>query len=171
MRWAIITVVALFAIIIAIFAAGAVLPRKHVATSTTRITTGPQVIWDTIIDHANDPKWRPELAKIERLPDHNSHPVWLETYKDGMKLELEDTLADSPKKLVREVHDTGDMFSGRWEITVTQLGAVYSEVRITEYGEVPNPFFRFMSRFVFRHTKSMEQYLQSLHNNLDGSGG
>lgn len=171
MRWVIMAVVALVAIIIAIFAAGAVLPQKHVASSTIRISTGPQTIWDTIIDHSKDPQWRPELKSVEKLADHNGHSVWQENYKDGMKLRVEDTSVESPKKLVREVRETGNIFSGRWEIEVTQLGTTYSEVRITEYGEVANPFFRFMSRFVFGHTKSMEQYLTSLRNKLDGSGG
>ena len=162
MRWVIIIVVALIAIVIAIFAAGAVLPRKHIATLAANIHQPPQVVWTTITDHVDDAKWRSDLKTIERLPDRNGHPVWLETYKDGMRLELEDTSADPPKKLIRQVRDTSNMFSGRWEIEVSPDGANASTVRITEYGEVPNPFFRFMSRFVFGHTKSMEQYLTAL---------
>ena len=162
MRWVIIVIVALVAVIIAIFAVGAVLPRKHVASVMTRINQPPLVIWQAINHHADEPKWRTELAGIEKQPDRNGDPVWLETYKDGMKLELEDTQAEAPKKLVRQVRDTGNMFSGRWEIEILPDGANASTVRITEYGEVPNPFFRFMSRFVFGHTKSMEQYLTAL---------
>ena len=155
-------VIALVAIVIAIFAAGAVLPRKHVASVAARIGQRPRAIWSLIIDHGDDPKWRPELKSIEQRPNRNGHPVWLETYKNGSRLELEDTVIDPPRRLVREVRDTGNMFSGRWEIEIAPDGANASTVRITEYGEVPNPFFRFMSRFVFGHTKSMEQYLSNL---------
>jgi hypothetical protein len=162
MRWVIIIIVALVAIIIAIFAAGAVLPRKHVASVITRISQPQQMVWPAIHNHVEDPKWRPELKSIEQLPDRNGHPVWLETYKDGMKLELEDIEVSGPKRLVREVRDTGNMFSGRWEIDITSVGDTACTVTITERGEVPNPFFRFMSRFVFGHTKSMEQYLAAL---------
>jgi hypothetical protein len=35
-------------------------------------------------------------------------------------------------------------------------------VRITEDGEVYNPIFRFMSRFVFGHTHTMDAYLRAL---------
>ena len=164
-------IVALVAIIIAIFAAGAVLPKQHVAISSAMIrTNSPDFVWNALINHAEDPQWRDDLQKVERMPDRNGHQVWLETYKNGMKLELEDIFADPPKKLVREVRDTGNMFSGRWEIEVTKETPIYCKATITEYGEVPNPFFRFMSRFVFGHTKSMEQYLQSLRRHVDGTG-
>jgi hypothetical protein len=162
MRWVIIIIVALVAIIIAIFAAGAVLPRKHVASVMARISQPQQVVWLAVHNHGEDPRWRPELKTIEQLPDRNGHPVWLETYKDGMKLELEDVEVNGPKRLVREVRDTGNMFSGRWEIDIAPPGDAACTVTITERGEVPNPFFRFMSRFVFGHTKSMEQYLSAL---------
>lgn len=162
MRWVIMIVVALITFVIAIFAAGAVLPRRHVASRSIRVNQTPQVVWLTIHNHADDATWRPELKTIKQLPERNGHPVWLETYKDGSKLEIEDTVVDGPKRLVRQVRDTGNMFSGRWEIDITPLGETASTVRITEYGEVPNPFFRFMSQFVFGHTKTMEQYLTAL---------
>ena len=162
MRWAIIIVVAVIAIIIAIFAAGAVLPRKHVASVMARIGQPQQVVWLVINNHAEDPKWRSDLAGIQQLPDRNGHPVWLETNKHGSRLELEDTVVDGPKRLVREVRHTGNMFSGRWEIDIAPAGETACTVSITEFGEVPNPFFRFMSRFVLGHTKSMEQYLAAL---------
>jgi hypothetical protein len=162
LRWVIIIVVALVALIIAIFAAGAVLPRKHMASVMTRLSQPQQVVWLTINNHADDPKWRPDLKSIEKLPDRNGHPVWLETYKNDMKLELEDTMVDGPKQLVRQVHDQGNIFSGTWTIDVTANGDNACTVAITENGEVPNPFFRFMSRFVFGHTKGMEQYLVAL---------
>jgi hypothetical protein len=177
MRWVIIVIGALAALIIAIFAAGAVLPRKHVASMAARIAQPQQAVWQTISNHADDPKWRPELAKIERMPDREVmyllqgssgppnkrlEPVWLETYKNGMKLELEDMEVVPPKRLVRIVRDTGNMFGGSWTIDITPNGDNACTVKITENGEVPNPFFRFMSRFVFGHTKSMEQYLTAL---------
>ena len=162
MRWVIMVVVAVIAIIIAIFAAGAVLPRKHKAAVITEINQPPEVLWQTINDQAEAAKWRADVKSIQRMPDRNGHPVWQETSKDGMTLELEDTESAAPRRLVRTVRDTGNMFSGQWEILLSPLGTTGSTIRITETGEVPNPFFRFMSRFVFGHTKSMEQFLTAL---------
>jgi hypothetical protein len=162
MRWVIMVVVALIAFMIAIFAAGAVLPRKHMAAVITDINQPPAALWQTINDQTQATSWRSDLQSVERKPDRNGHLVWLETYKNGMKLELEDTEAAAPRKLVRTVRDTGNMFSGQWEILISPLGTTGSTIRITETGEVPNPFFRFMSRFVFGHTKTLEQYLTAL---------
>jgi hypothetical protein len=52
-------------------------------------------------------------------------------------------------------------FGGTWtyEIAAADGGAT---LRITEDGLVKNAFFRFMSRFIFGHTATMEQYLKDL---------
>ena len=162
MRWVIIVIGAIVAIVIAVFAVGATLPRQHKAALSIRLHQSPQVVWSAISNHANDNTWRPDLESIRQLPDRNGHAVWQETYKNGNTLELEDTTVDGPKKLVREVHDNSNIFSGRWEIDIAPAGDSGSTVHITEYGEVPNPLFRFMSRFVFGHIKNIEDYLSAL---------
>lgn len=42
-------------------------------------------------------------------------------------------------------------------------------VTITENGEVSNILFRFMSRYIFGHTASIDTYLKALANHLGGS--
>jgi hypothetical protein len=66
-----------------------------------------------------------------------------------------------PQKLVTRIADPKLPFGGTWafEIAPTAEGAT---LRITERGYVTNPFFRFMSRFVFGQTSTMESYLRSL---------
>src|SRR5437588_1122555 len=135
MRWVIIIVIALIAVIIAIFATGAVLPRKHVASVMARINQPDQVVWQTITDHVHDPEWRHDLASVKRV-ENPFGPTWLETYKNGMKLELGDIVDHPPRRLIREVRDTGNMFSGRWEIDIVSTGGTACTVSITEYGEV-----------------------------------
>lgn len=67
----------------------------------------------------------------------------------------------APQKLVTRIANPKLPFGGTWtfEIAPAAEGAT---LRITERGYVTNPFFRFMSRFVFRHTSTMEIYLKSL---------
>jgi hypothetical protein len=66
-----------------------------------------------------------------------------------------------PRKLVSRIADPKLPFGGTWtfEITPTAEG---STLRITENGFVTNPVFRFLSRFVFGHTGTIESYLKSL---------
>ena len=161
MRWVVFAVVFLICLIIAIFAAGAMLPLNHVASQKIKLNQQPEAVWKAITDHSSEPNWRSDLKSIEHLPDQNGHPAWRETYKDGMKLFLEDTEALGPRRLVRKVKDSGDMFSGQWTFDITPADGG-SILEITERGQVPNPFFRFVSRFIMGHTKSMEQYMTSL---------
>ena len=52
-------------------------------------------------------------------------------------------------------------YGGTWTFEVIQDGRS-SVVRITENGEVRNPIFRFLSRFAFSKTASIEAYLRAL---------
>ena len=52
-------------------------------------------------------------------------------------------------------------FGGTWTFVVTPDGTG-SHIAITEHGEVHNVLFRFLSRFVFGHTATLEGYLRAL---------
>ncbi|MCU1310523.1 MAG: Polyketide cyclase/dehydrase [Candidatus Angelobacter sp.] len=162
MRWIILGTIFLVTFVLAIFATGAMLPLGHVASKKLKLNQPPEAIWQAISNHSDDPNWRSDLKGVERLPDQNGHPAWQETYKDGMKLLLEDSETVPPQKLVRRVKDSGNMFSGQWTFEIAPVGSGGSILEITERGEVPNPFFRFVSRFIMGHTKSIEQYMTAL---------
>jgi hypothetical protein len=162
MRWVIIATVFAITVLLGIFAAGAMLPLGHVASRKVKLNQTPDAVWQAINNHPDEPNWRPELKSIERLADVNGHPAWQENYKDGMKLLLEDTESVPAKKLVRKVAESRNMFSGQWEFEITPAAAGSSILQITERGQVPNPLFRFVSRFIMGHTKSMEQYMTAL---------
>jgi hypothetical protein len=42
-----------------------------------------------------------------------------------------------------------------------------SELRITEEGEVYNPIFRFVSRFIMGHTATIDSYLSAVRKRLE----
>jgi hypothetical protein len=67
----------------------------------------------------------------------------------------------APKRLVGRITDTSLPFRGSWTY-VLQSEGTGTRLSITENGEVYNPIFRFMSRFVFGHTATMERYLVDL---------
>jgi hypothetical protein len=65
------------------------------------------------------------------------------------------------EKLVTRIVDRDLGYFGSWtyELLPVEGG---TRVRITENGEVPNVLFRFLSRFVFGHTATMDTYLKAL---------
>ena len=161
MKKALLVVVGVLVIlIIAVVVIGLLTPEEHRASRTLKTKQAPQVIWDAINDHANEPKWRDDVASVTSVGEKNGKPVWQENYKDGNTVQLATTESKPPTRLVREIAEEGP-FSGRWEIDITPTPEG-SNVRITEIGKVPNPIFRFVSKYVLGHTTQMTKYLTSL---------
>jgi hypothetical protein len=57
-------------------------------------------------------------------------------------------------------------FGGKWTYELTPSGTG-TMLRITEDGEVYNPVFRFVSRFVMGHTATMDKYLADVGKAID----
>jgi hypothetical protein len=106
------------------------------------------------------PGWREGLKSVERLPDQNGLPAHLEITSSG-ELPMETLEMTPPQKLVTRIADSNLPFGGTWTFEITPV-ADGATLRITERGYVTNPFFRFLSRFVFRQTSTIETYLKSL---------
>lgn len=146
---------------IIVFVIGSFLPEDHVASKTLTLRQPPEKVWQVISDFANQPKWNPEMKSVERLPDRNGHAVWQEEMS-GMKIPLETLETEAPKKLVRRIASEDLGFGGDWEYIITPTIEGGSQLTITERGKVPNALFRFMSKYVFGHTATMEKYMTAL---------
>lgn len=151
----------LVVLILVVLVAGLLLPEEHRASRTLATKQSSHAIWDTINDHANESKWRSDLESVTSLGERNGKPVWQENYKDGNKVALITNESKPPTRMVRELTDLEGPFSGRWEIDIQPTPAG-SNATITEVGKVPNPFFRFVSKYVIGHTTQMEKYLTNL---------
>ena len=160
-KWIIRIVLALVILIAAVFIAGALLPEEHHASKTLITKQSPQALWDAINDHANEPKWRADVANVTSLGEREGKPVWRENYKDGNNVTLITTESKPPTRMVRELTDLDGPFSGRWEIDIAPTAAG-SNITVTEIGKVSNPLFRFVSKFIIGHTTFMERYLKGL---------
>lgn len=160
MRWIVIILGILVLILVAIALAGAMLPQEHTVTRSIVLKQSPEAIWAVVTDHANEPKWRTDVASITRLADRNGHMLVEEKYKNGDSMKIETIEAQPPTRLVRDVVDN-PIFSGRWtyELKAESGG---TRVTITEHGSVPNPVFRLVSRFVIGHTTSLDKFLNAL---------
>jgi uncharacterized protein YndB with AHSA1/START domain len=132
----------------------------HVAKRTVTLKAAPDVVYKAIADFEKHGEWRPDIKKIERLPDKDGHPQWKETNGFGV-IALEQTEADAPKKLVTRITDPDLPFGGTWTYELAAEGGG-TRVSITEKGTVKNPVFRFMSRFVFGYTATLDSFLKDL---------
>ena len=139
---------------------GYLLPVKHVATATALVPATPEQVWQTLTDVAAYPKWRGDVTSVEMLPTDSGRVAWREEGKNGaISYSIEH--AEAPRRLVTRITDKSLPFGGTWEYTVAPDSAG-SRVQITEHGEVYNPVFRFVSRFIIGHTSTASAYLKAL---------
>jgi uncharacterized protein YndB with AHSA1/START domain len=160
LKWILWIFVALAGFLILITLTGYLLPKEHTVTREARFQQSPEVIWKTITDIDALPAWRQGLKSVKRLPDRNGLPAWVETLDSGT-IPLETITSEPPSKLVVRIADPQLPFGGTWTYEITPLPSGGS-LRIREDGEVYNPLFRFLTRFVFGYAGTIEAYLKSM---------
>ncbi|MEO6528654.1 MAG: SRPBCC family protein [Gemmatimonadaceae bacterium] len=160
MRMLLIVVGVLVALGAAVVIAGYLLPVKHGATVAATIPASPEVVWGALTTPAEYPAWRRDVASVELLPGDSGRVAWRESGKDGA-ISFVVEHAEAPHRLVTRITDKSLPFGGSWEYLVTAEGAG-SRVQITEHGEVYNPVFRFVSRFIMGHSATASAYLKAL---------
>lgn len=161
MKWVLIPVGAVVALVAIAAGIGAMLPKGHTAARTARFSQSAEAVWVAITDYSGQTSWRTELERVEQLPDHQGHPVWREFPKSGSPMTLETLEALPPRRLVRRIADEDLPFGGTWmyEIEATAEG---STLTITEDGEVYNPFMRFVMKVFLDPGATAEGYLKAL---------
>jgi len=141
-------------------AVGALLPRNHVARRTIRLKRAPEEIWRLIEDVDRFASWRSGITRVERLPDHEGRLRWREEGAHRA-VTFERVAAAPPARLVTRIADPGLPFGGTWTYVIAPASDG-STVTITEEGEVKNPLFRFLSRFLLGHTATLDRLLRDL---------
>jgi hypothetical protein len=159
-RWTLWILLALGGLVAIMAAVGAALPKAHTASRTTRVALPPDALYTLLTDVDRYPTWRRDVKQLERLPDRDGKPAWVETMSAG-RIPMQFERMERPALLVGRIADPSLPFGGTWTYRISPA-AGGSELTITEDGEVYNPIFRFMSRFVFGHTATMETFMKHL---------
>ena len=163
LRWLLYAGGAVGLLLVATVIVGYLLPVAHVASAEATFHRAPAEVYATIADVKRYTEWRRDLSRVEMLSE-TPRTRWKESGSNGdITFEVDEAVA--PNRLRTRIADTSLPFGGSWTYEVTPSGSG-TKVRITERGEVYNPFFRVMSRFVFGHTKTMEQFLRNLGEKL-----
>lgn len=139
---------------------GSTLPKAHVASRSILLHHTPQDVYAVVRDFGSAPKWRADVKRIEV-----ETPVYFrEEGKHGtVNYEL---VEDVPaQRMVTRIRDTDLGYSGQWTYSFTPENGS-TRVTIREDGEVSNVLFRFMSRYVFGQTSTIDAYLTSLAKNF-----
>ena len=137
---------------------GAMLPRDHHATRQARYRQKPEAIYFTL---AGPSDWRSDIKAFGNLPDRDGRKQWWEQDSHGHRVTYELLEDKMPSRRVTRIAEKNLPFGGTWTIEIAPApeGSV---VRVTEDGEIYNVIFRFVARFFFGYTASIEGLLRDL---------
>jgi hypothetical protein len=137
MKWVLIVLLGLAALVAMMAIVGARLPREHRASRTLRVPRPPADVWPV----------------VTRIAGAASVPV------DVVE-------SQAPYRLVTRVKPSEKQFGGTWTIAIAP-DAQASTLTITEDGWVASPVFRFMSRYVIGHHATMDSLLKNVAKELN----
>jgi uncharacterized protein YndB with AHSA1/START domain len=160
MKWILWTVAGLVAIVGIAALVGWLLPVKHEASRTAHIDRPREDVYAAIADVAAYPTWFSGVSRVEML-DAPAGTIRFRQHSATGPLVMEVVEATPPSRFVTRIADPKQPFGGTWTFELVPDGTG-TRATITERGEIYNPFFRFMARFIFGSTKTMETCLRSL---------
>jgi len=149
----------LITLVIAVVVIGYLLPQSHRATRRATFHHPPETLYARITGPQD---WR-NVTKTD-LPPENNTPRWTEKSRHGT-ITFEQAAAQPPLLFQCRIADKNLPFAGTWTFQLTP-NTNSTTLQITEDGIVHNPLFRFISRFLIGHTKSLDTYLTSLATHL-----
>jgi hypothetical protein len=165
MAWILVPVGLLVVVAVIAIAIGSALPREHVATVRIRLAATPTAVWAILDDPLAAATWRKDLKSVDALPDVGGHRSWREITSSETITYVLDESTPLQSRTTR-IADENLPFGGRWEFSLSAEGAG-TVVTVTERGFVSPALFRFMARYVFGYTKTLEDYLSALAAHLN----
>jgi hypothetical protein len=139
------------------------LPVKHRASREATFAAPPATVYDAITRVEDYPAWRSKVKSVVVMPSTDKRSFRESGGNGDILYVIEEE--DAPRRIVTRIADDKLPFGGTWTYELTPAGNG-TTLRITEDGEVYNPIFRFMSRFVLGHTATIDAYLADLGKRL-----
>lgn len=139
---------------------GSRLPKSHVAARSILLRQQPQSVYSVVRDFGSAPKWRPDVKQIDVEARDGGLVHFREVGKNGT-VNYEVTEDVPAQRMVTRIRDTDLGYSGQWTYMFAPENGG-TRVTIREDGEVSNVIFRFMSRYVFGQTSTIDTYLTAL---------
>jgi uncharacterized protein YndB with AHSA1/START domain len=155
-----IVLVGLVALVVLVVAVGYCLPKSHVAAREILLKQSPADVFALISNFRDGASWRSNVRTVEMLSGTDGRIRFREKTSDG-SLACDVIQLDPPRRLVTEIADKNLPFGGRWifEVSPTADG---TRLSITERGEIYNPLFRVVSRFVLGYNRTLDTYLHNV---------
>lgn len=135
---------------------GTLMPVKHTAVIEAELNALPEIVWKRIAEVENYPVWRKGVTKVEKT----SPTQWTEYDRHrGIPYRI---LESEPNASFKVMIDTKKLaYGGTWHYELQAKGND-TFLRITEAGEIYNPFFRFMAKCFLGYDMTLKKYMSDL---------
>jgi uncharacterized protein YndB with AHSA1/START domain len=167
MKWIVIVTLTIAAVVSVAVLIGSRLPRAHRASREQDLPAPPEVVWAALTEVEAFPTWRSDVKKVQMLPDRDGQRVWIEEGKQG-KMTFRVERSEPPRLLVTRIADPDLPFGGTWTYVIAPVPGG-SRLTITEDGEIYNPLFRLVARFVLGYEGTIASYLGALQKRFSGA--
>lgn len=140
---------------------GTRLPVAHVASRSAVINAPSDVVFQTMTEFSSAPTWRSGVTRVTVSTDSlTGRQRVVEESKNGiMTTEVEQLVP--PTRFVTRIVDEDLPYGGAWAHALEAQGNS-TRVIITEHGEVYNPIFRFVAKYLMGHSGTIDAYLTDL---------
>jgi hypothetical protein len=143
---------------------GSALPKKHVASRRLLLHRSPEEVFALISDFQSGSSWRRGVQQVMLQGADSGRVRFVEKGKNGaIAMEVRESIP--PTRLVTEITDISLPFGGIWIFDISPA-AQGCTLQITERGEIYNPFFRFVSRFILGYNDTLNAYLEDVGNHF-----
>jgi len=159
LRYVVMIVGLLVAVVALVLIIGSALPEKHTVTREATYRATPEQLFTLIRNVSDYPSWQKAVSKVELLPAIDGKPRMRETNSgQAITYELSDIVPN--QGMTSRIADAKLPFGGSWTYEIAPgVTRDLTTLRITENGEVYNPVFRFVSKFVMGHSATIDKYL------------
>jgi ribosome-associated toxin RatA of RatAB toxin-antitoxin module len=165
MKWLLRIVVSVAALAGVVAAVGWMLPVDHQASRSAEFQRPPADVYALVADVRAYPQWWPEISRVEVMAESEGRLTFREHMSTGpVVMTVRD--ATPPSTFVTVIDDPDQPFGGSWTFEIAPTASGGSRLTITERGEIYNPIFRALARFVFGYTSTMESFLAAAANKL-----
>jgi Polyketide cyclase / dehydrase and lipid transport len=152
---------ALVLTVLVVIGIGYRLPVKHSATVSARFRTSADSLFATITNLEGRASWRTGLTSVQSVPSTDGRSRFQEVSSDGTITYLVEA-SQVPHRYVTRIDDRSLPFGGTWTYDIAPSTDGATVLTIREDGEVYSPLFRFVSRYVFGHERTMQRYMSDL---------
>ncbi|HEY4099342.1 MAG TPA: SRPBCC family protein [Gemmatimonadales bacterium] len=164
MRYLVVGSAIIVVLIVAVVIVGYTLPVKHRAIRSAVIHASQAQLAAMIGDVGHYAEWRNGVKRVELISTNDTSRRYGEQSSDGTIEYVMDT-AGSPSRIVTTISGGVRAFGGRWTYDLAPRGET-TALQITEDGEVYNPLFRFIARFIIGQTATIDRYFSDLQRRI-----